>query len=153
MNNSFSCTTHIHAGAPLVWRQLTDAQCIAAWMSDIDMQLEIATDWSVHSPFIMRGNFHGPFENKGTILAYENEKLLSYTHLSSISELEDQPENYTLLEFMMTPAAEGKEILLELRVSNFPTDVIRKHLELYWPVTLQKIKEHAEHEARQTSSL
>jgi hypothetical protein len=43
------------------------------------------------------------FENKGIILKYLKERILSYSHLSSVSRLPDNIENYTVIEFVLTP--------------------------------------------------
>lgn len=144
MNDFLSYTVTINAGSQRVWQELTDAQRIVQWMSDTDMQLQVETDWRVNSPVIMRGNFHGPFENKGVVLRSDPAKSLTYTHLSSVSGLSDAVENYTVLDFTLTGSEDAAHTILTLRLSGFPDEIIRKHLELYWPVTLQKIKEQAE---------
>ncbi|WP_295117434.1 hypothetical protein [uncultured Chitinophaga sp.] len=43
-----------------------------------------------------------------------------------------------MLEFIITPFESHTE--LALYISNFPTDVIRKHLEFYWRGTMGKIR-------------
>jgi len=81
-------------------------------------------------------------ENKGIVLKYEKEKRLIYTHLSSLSRLPDKQENYSTLEFILTPTA--NHTLLTLNIENFATELIRKHLEFYWKTTLNVIKENVE---------
>jgi hypothetical protein len=116
---------------------------VTQWSGEPEMKIEVVTDWKINSPIIIRGFHHIRFENKGTVLQFDREKKLSYSHLSSVSRLPDKPENYSILEFNLTPS--GKQTLLELIISNFPTETIRKHLEFYWRTTVVKIKRMAEH--------
>lgn len=108
-----------------------------------ETELAIITDWKVGSSIIIKGPWYKThFENKGTVLRYEPEHKLSYTHLSSLSRLPDVPESYTTLEF--TLKQEGDEILLTVTAFNFPTETIYKHLAFYWNVVPNLIKKLAE---------
>ena len=69
-----------------------------------DLELEILTDWKVGGSLLMHGNMNGKdFENRGTVLQYEPEKRLQYSHLSSISRLPDRLESYSLIGFELQP--------------------------------------------------
>jgi hypothetical protein len=112
------------------------------WMLD-EEEIEILADWKPGSPIVIKGTLHGvDFENTGIILENIPGKILRYTHLSSISELPDQPENYTVLEFKLTQVENKVE--LELTLNNFPTESIYKHLVLYWNPTLEIFKKFVE---------
>ncbi|MGN6601816.1 MAG: SRPBCC family protein [Ginsengibacter sp.] len=143
MTDQFSTSVTIKAAPAEVWRVLTDIRMVTQWSGEPEMKIEVVTDWKINSPIIIRGFHHIRFENKGTVLQFDREKKLSYSHLSSVSRLPDKPENYSILEFNLTPS--GKQTLLELIISNFPTETIRKHLEFYWRTTVVKIKRMAEH--------
>jgi hypothetical protein len=112
------------------------------WMADPETKIEVHTNWKINEGFLIRGFHHLNFENKGIVLSYDKEKKLSYSHLSSLSRLPDKRENYSILEFVLTPV--DKQTLLTLFITNFPTDAIRKHLEFYWRGTLVKIKKAVE---------
>ena len=142
MTSKFSTTISINSDAATIWANLTNPELMTKWMGELEMKIEIETDWKVNSPMIIRGFHHVEFENKGIILQYDKEKRLSYSHLSSISRLQDKTENYSILEFTLTPLE--KFTLLSLNISNFPTDSIRKHLEFYWKSTIITIKEMIE---------
>ena len=142
MTDKFSATTSINSNPAKIWTTLTTPELMAKWMGDPEMKIEIETDWKVNSPIFIRGFHHVEFENKGTVLQYDKEKKLSYSHLSSISRLPDKTENYSILEFTLT--LYGKFTSLTLDISNFPTDSIRKHLEFYWKTTITIIKELVE---------
>jgi len=75
-------------------------------------------------------------------LQYEPEKLLHYTHLSSLSQLPATPENFCQLGFCLTPTAQTTT--LTLTIINFPTISIFKHLALYWRVALAGLKKQIE---------
>jgi hypothetical protein len=50
--------------------------------------------------------------------------------------------NYPIITFTITVVGEGTQ--LTLRIDNFPTEIIRKHLEFYWRTTAVKIKKWVE---------
>lgn len=143
-NKTIHKTVHIHAPASKIWQALTDPSMMKKWIGETE--ITIVTDWQVGSPIAMRGKLHGVrFENRGTVLQYEHEKILQYTHLSSISRLPDQPESYSILEFRLTPLED--QTSLTLMITNFPTETIYKHLAFYWNVTLEIIKKMVEQSA------
>lgn len=106
------------------------------------MKIEIFTDWQIGKPIITKGFHHVKFENTGTVLKFEPNKVLSYNYLSSISNLPDEPESYTTIEFRLEP--KSNQTLLKVCVSNFPTETIFKHLDFYWNTTLEIIKKQIE---------
>ena len=127
----------------LVWRALTDQVLMTQWMNDDDdFQLELETDWKIGGKFITRGFHHVKFENSGTILELIPCKKLTYTQLSSLSELEDKLVNYCVFEFSLYE--QDNSTLLQLSITNFPTETIFKHLELYWKVTLVVFRKFVE---------
>jgi hypothetical protein len=112
------------------------------WLGEVEMKLEVQCDWIVGEPIIIRGFNHLTFENKGVVLLFEENSRLSYSHFSSISRLADKQENYSILDFTLKPI--DNQTMLTLNINNFPTEVIRKHLEFYWRGTVVKIKRMAE---------
>lgn len=134
-------TVAIHAPVPLVWNALTDHNLMAQWMSDSPIQ--IITDWKVDGPIVIKGDLHNiPFENTGTVLKYEPGKALQYTHLSSLSHLSGNSEDFCRIEFHLT-AKESQTILI-LTISNFPTESIFKHMDFYWRTTIGLLKKMVE---------
>jgi uncharacterized protein YndB with AHSA1/START domain len=92
----------INAVVSKVWEVLTNPEIMKDWM--FDSEIEVISDWKIGSPILFRGKFHGKkFEDKGKILAFEPEKVFSYSYLSWISRLPDSPENYTIIEFQLSP--------------------------------------------------
>lgn len=104
-----------------------------------DIELHIITDWKVGNPMTIRGTLNRKdFENRGTVLQFEPETSLRYSHLSSISRLPDRPESYSIVEFRLQPM--DNQTTLALTLSNFPTVSIYKHLTFYWNVALEVLK-------------
>ena len=95
-------TVRINAPTSTVWNTLTDPEIMKEWMSETEIQ--ILTDWKVGNPFVIRGRLHGiNFENTGKVLQFEPERILQYSHLSSLSRLPDKLESYSILEFRLAP--------------------------------------------------
>jgi uncharacterized protein YndB with AHSA1/START domain len=78
----------INAPPSQVWRALTDPDLMRLWMGEPEMRVEI-----------VKAHHHVDFENKGTVLHFEPNSILRYSHLSSLSRLPDKSENYTVIEF------------------------------------------------------
>ena len=135
-------TLVINAPATTVWDNLTQPPLMTQWMGGDDHQLRIKTNWQVKGPITMTGFHHLPFENKGTVLQFDPGKILSYTQLSSLSRLPDQPGNYSVITFLLTPAKD--QTSLTLTINNFPTETIYRHLDFYWRATLVLLKKFIE---------
>ena len=106
------------------------------------MRLEIDTEWTVGSPFVVRGFHHVHFENRGTVRTFEPGRALAYTQLSSLSRLPNVPENHSVIRFTLAPHNDGTSLTLTL--SEFPTHTIYKHLDFYWRTTLGVLKQFVE---------
>jgi uncharacterized protein YndB with AHSA1/START domain len=135
-------TLVINAPPSTVWDALTQPHLMTHWMGGDTFQLHIQTNWQVNSPITITGFHHLPFENKGTVLQFDPGKILSYTHLSSLSRLPDEPGNYTIITFTLTPV--GNQTSLTLTINNFPTETIYRHLDFYWRTTLILLKKFVE---------
>lgn len=134
----------INAGRDRVWNVLTEPALMLQWMGDPEMELEVHTQWTVGQPLIITGVHHLPFENKGIVLAAEPGQRLQYSQLSSLSQLEEKEDNYSIFEFILTPV--GTQTRLSLTIKGFPADTIYKHLAFYWNATILKIKREAENQ-------
>jgi uncharacterized protein YndB with AHSA1/START domain len=138
MERQIGKTVVIDVPAATVWEYLTNPDCMKKWMGEPGMKIEIITDWKVGNPIVIRGFHHTRFENRGVVLRFEPYKILEYTHLSSVSRLVDRSENYTIISFNLTSNRDVTS--LTLKVGNFPTEAIFKHLDFYWKTTVEIIK-------------
>ena len=129
----------IVAPVDVVWNALTKPDLMIPWMAEPEMAMEIVTTWNEGSTIVIRGFHHVKFENKGIVVKFEPNTFLEYTYMSSLSRLPDNPENYTHTSFRLTPL--GNQTTLDLTLRNFPTEVIRKHIDFYWTSTLTLLKQ------------
>jgi uncharacterized protein YndB with AHSA1/START domain len=133
----------LNASLTAVWEVLTQPELMKNWMAD--SEIEIITTWQVGSPLIINVqeiSHKTAFKNTGIVLQYLKDRILEYSHLSSLSRLPDQPENYTLIRF--TLQQEEDHTRLDLDLSNFPTESHYKHIDFYWSVTLEVLKRFLE---------
>ncbi|HEY0504575.1 MAG TPA: SRPBCC domain-containing protein [Lysobacter sp.] len=144
MPTDLAKSLHIHAPRAVVWHALTDPASICAWTSD--EPLTVATDWRVGAPIVFRGVLHGRlrFENTGTVRAFEPQRLLEYSHYSSLSRraFADEPDRHALVRFSLAPAAGGTR--LELLLGNLHDDAVRGHMDFHWDMTLPVLKRFCE---------
>lgn len=150
MNDHKSATPQIicksislNASLNAVWEALTQPELMKSWM--YDSEIEIVTTWKVGSPIIINvqeASYKTAFTNTGIILQFIKERMLEYSHLSSLSRLPDEAENYTFIRFTLQP--DGPQTLLELDLANFPTESHYKHIDFYWTVTLEILKRFVE---------
>ncbi|MBN9221503.1 MAG: SRPBCC domain-containing protein [Mesorhizobium sp.] len=132
-------TVAIDAAPAKVWRMLTTPAMIAQWMSD--EELTVSLEGLAGGAIVIRGLLHGmPFENHGTVRAFEPERAFAYGYWSTLSasRLADLTENHTMVSFKLAPVQEGT--LLTLTLSDFAEPSIRPHANLYWGPTLQILK-------------
>jgi hypothetical protein len=107
------------------------------WLSET--QIKISSDWKVGSSITFTGSAHDvEYHDKGIILRFDKEKNFQYSYLSAFSNLSDIPENYSVIEFSLTPV--GNKTMLTLIHSNFVTETIYKHSIFYWTATIPIIK-------------
>jgi len=133
---------YISATPPIVWQYLTDTDMMARWMGEQEMNIKVETDWTVGNPIVISGFHHTKFENKGRVLDFEPNKLLQYTHLSSVSRLPGDEENYAIISFLLSSENEGT--LLTLTLERFATETIMKHLDFYWRGAINVLKRRIE---------
>jgi uncharacterized protein YndB with AHSA1/START domain len=135
-------TINIDAPVSIVWAVLTDPELVKEWLS-AEKTTRVNTDWQVGSPFIYSGTWrHHKYEDKGTLLQLEPEKVLRYSHWSKFSRQPDNPENYTAIEFTLEPGEDATA--LTLTESNFPAEEMYRPTIFYWATALDRIKKLAE---------
>jgi uncharacterized protein YndB with AHSA1/START domain len=106
----------IHATRGEVWEALTDPDKVKQYLHGTEM----STDWKEGSPIVWRGEWKGrSYEDKGTVLAVQSEKLLRYTHWSPMGGSEDKPENYHTVTYEL--AGDDGTTTLTLSQDNNPS--------------------------------
>jgi uncharacterized protein YndB with AHSA1/START domain len=138
--------TTINAPASKVWHALTSPDAISEFM----FGTRVETDWKIGSDIKWTGNYEGKtYEDKGKILQVLPEKLLQHTYHSSMSGIEDKPENYFNVSYELEEA--NGSTTVTLTNSNLPDEKSKEHSEKNWEGLLQKLKEVVERETEKVS--
>ncbi len=128
----------INASPSKVWETLINPNYIKQYMFGTNT----ITTWKKGASIIWKGIWEGKtYEDKGVVLDIIPEKLLKYTYWSSISGLEDKPENYKTIT--CTLIKEENNTILKISQDN-NTEASKKHSEENWKTVGNKIKEIAE---------
>lgn len=131
-----SQSIEINASRAKVWDALTNPEIIKQYLFGTNA----VSNWKVGSTL----SYHGEWEGKkyldhGTILQSEPEKILQSTYFSSMSGLEDCPENYSVVTYTLTDVDAGTK--LTITQSNCKTEESKAHSEKNWAVVLKTMKE------------
>jgi uncharacterized protein YndB with AHSA1/START domain len=125
----------VHAPLAVVWDALVNPAVIRRYMFGTN----VVSDFKPGSPIAWKGEWKGKaYEDKGVILRFEPEQVLSYSHFSPMTGLPDKPENYHTVTIELS--RRGEETLLSLSQDNNPTDDARAHSEENWTAMLKGIK-------------
>lgn len=127
----------IDATAALVWNALTNNALLQEWMAD--EALDIKSDWKLGSNVLISGRANGSHTYKGCVLKHETEKLLRYSSWADVSNLPDEIQNYSIIEF--TLSAKGNQTLLTLTHSNLIAEAAFEHSNFYWNTALHALKQ------------
>lgn len=134
---SIQKTILINAPVSKTWKALTDPEIIKYWLWDTEVK--VISDWKVGSPILFKGKFHElDFEAKGIILKLEDGKVFQHSYWTPISQIDDVPKNYHLIEFAVNPG--GDKTVLTLTITNLINEVIYGHVNFYWITTLEILK-------------
>ncbi len=126
----------IDAPASEVWDALTKPEIIKQYFFGTNTE----TDWVPGQAIKFSGEWEGKsYEDKGTVLNFEPRKLLRYNYWSSMSGIEDKPENYVVITFRLSEEDENKTYL-SITQENIPSEEMREHSEQNWNKVLEGLK-------------
>ncbi len=134
-NICLEVSTTIHAPLSKVWEALTKPEIIKQYFFNTNT----VTDWQPGHPIIFKGEWQGKhYEDKGTIIDVEKDKLIRYNYWSSMSGIEDKPENYVTITYEV----EGKDndVTLNITQENIPDEKTKAHSEENWKKVLDGLK-------------
>ncbi len=101
---------------------------------------KVDTDWRVGSPVTFSGEWKGKkYEDKGVIQTVDEPARLAFTHWSPLSGMADEPANYHVVSFDLTPAGSGTEVVLTQLNQNEAeplTDKNRTEFDKMWTTVL-----------------
>lgn len=129
----------INAPSEKVWKGLTDPKLIKQYFFGTDAK----SDWKKGSPITFSGEWEGrKYQDKGTVLDVTPERLLKYNYWSSMSGIEDKPENYVVITYEVFPG--GNTTDLVITQENIPNEEMKKHSEDNWRKVLEGLKKVVE---------
>lgn len=135
--NNFIATSSIIIDAPAakVWDALTNPTMIKKYLFGTD----VTTDWRVGSPITYKGEWKGTqYEDKGTILNIQENRLLETTYWSSMGGKEDKPENYNKVSYELEELDGATK--LTITQDNIANEEAKNHSQSNWDMVLQSIK-------------
>ena len=126
---------NIHASISNVWEALTNPEIIKKYFFGTNT----ITDWKVGRPIKFKGEWEGKtYEDKGTILEIQKNKLIKYDYWSSMSGIEDKPENYVIVTYQLSGGDEN--VNLSVLQENIPDEKMKAHSEQNWNKVLDGLK-------------
>lgn len=132
-------SVNIHASISNVWEALTKPEIIKQYFFGTNT----ITDWKVGSPIKFKGEWEGKsYEDKGTILEIQKNKLIKYDYWSSMSGIEDKPENYVIVTYQLS--GKDKNVNLIVLQENIPDEKTKAHSEENWKKVLEGLKKVVE---------
>ncbi|MBK8518462.1 MAG: SRPBCC domain-containing protein [Saprospiraceae bacterium] len=127
-------TTLINAPVEKVWEALTNPAFVKQYFFNTDL----VTDWVKGHPIFFRGAWEGqPYEDKGIVLEYSENKKLSYSYLSSWSGMEDREENYLYVSYEVQELENGTE--LTIIQTNYDNEKV-EHSSENWKTVIEGMK-------------
>ena len=134
-----TATTSINAERTAVWNALVSPEAIKQYMFGADVR----SDWQVGSMITWSGEFRGrKYEDKGSVLRFEPETTLAYTHFSPMSGKPDLPENYHTVTIHLS--GNGNTTGIALSQDNNPDEKARAESEKNWETILEGLKKYVE---------
>ena len=128
-------TTTINASVSRVWEALINPKLIKQYL----FGAEVISDWKAGSPIVYKGIYEGKsYEDKGSVLKVEPEKLLLITHWSPLSGSPDTPENYHKVSYELAVVNGSTE--LTITQDNNSSEEDQEQNAKFWKMVLDGMK-------------
>jgi len=99
----------IHAPIERVWDTVTKPELVKQWQYGSDL----LTDWSLGGSIVFHSEWEGVvYEQWGKVLEFDPCHFLTYSLFAPRPDLEDKPENYFTMSYMLS--TEGDDTLLTI---------------------------------------
>ena len=134
-NITGKASININVPATKVWEALTTPSIIKQYFFGTDA----VSDWKVGSPLIFKGEWQGKtYQDKGTILESVPNKIFKYTYWSSMSGIEDRPENHVIVTYELSE--NNNATTLTVTQENIPDEKTKQHSEENWRKVIGDLK-------------
>jgi len=118
-----------------VWEALTKPELVKKYFFGTNVE----SSWKKGDPIRFTGEWDGkPYEDKGTILDIEKNKLLKYSYYSSFSGKPDVPENYSNVTYKLTDMGGNTEYVVEQE--GLETEDAARHTEQNWAHIMEELR-------------
>ena len=139
-NITAKAKTKIIAPVDKIWDALTKPELIKQYF----FGTQTTTTWEKGSPISFDGKWEGKsYHDKGTVLDFQKNKLIKYSYWSSMSGIEDKPENYVIVTYELSE--NNGRTLLTITQENIPDEKMKAHSEENWNKVLADLKNLLEH--------
>lgn len=119
----------------VVWNALVNPEVIKRYM----FGTTVVSDWKVGGSIRWKGTWNGrAYEDKGTILEFKPNRVLSYSHFSPLSGDPDLPQNYHTVTIELS--RDGGRTVVSLSQDNNPTEEAKRHSDENWKTMLAGLK-------------
>lgn len=132
------CKVSLDIKAPIsnVWDALINPEKITKYL----FGTKTTSDWKVGSSITFTGEREGKaYEDKGTILQIEKEKIFKYNYWSNFSGAADVPENYQDITYSLKD--QDGITTFTVTQENCKTEEIRDHSVKNWTSVMQCMKD------------
>jgi uncharacterized protein YndB with AHSA1/START domain len=134
-DHSAQVSVHIHAPVQAVWDALTKPEIIKKYFFGTNT----ITDWVPGHMIVFEGEWEGKtYHDKGTVLEFYKYEKLRYDYWSSMSGIEDKPENYAIITYELF--AEADVTTLIVTQENISDEARKEHSIENWKMVLQDLK-------------
>jgi uncharacterized protein YndB with AHSA1/START domain len=131
-----SASATVEAPVAKVWEALVNPEMIKQYMFGTN----VVSDWKEGDSIVWQGEWQGKaYEDKGTILRIEPQRLLQYSHFSPLTGQPDMPENYHTVTIELS--GRGGQTKVSLSQDNNATEEDRQHSEQNWQIMLEGLKQ------------
>ena len=141
MKSNISAKVKAHISAPVekVWNALTKPEIIKQYF----FGTRTNTSWEKGSPITFEGEWEGKtYRDKGTVLDIQKNRLIKYSYWSSMSGIEDKPENYVIVTYDIVE--NENDVELTITQENIPDEKTKEHSAANWNKVLNDLKKLVE---------
>jgi uncharacterized protein YndB with AHSA1/START domain len=118
-----------------VWEALTKPELVKQYFFGTNVE----ADWKKGGKIRFTGEWEGKaYEDKGTILDIEKDKLLKYSYFSSWSGKPDVPENYHTVTYSLNDLPGSTEFVVEQE--GLETEDAARHTEQNWASIMEELR-------------
>ena len=141
-DNIYSSTQFVNVKCLIdkLWLVLTSPDTIKGYFNN----QYVRTDWVVGHPIYWSDNRQDdPYADKGKVLEFEPMKVLSFSHWSPLTGVEDKSDNYQIISFQLTPLENSTNLSLVISANSSQRGVDQM-ARTTWKKVLLEIKKLAE---------